>query len=395
LAGPLEGIRVLDLTRSLAGPYCTMMLADLGADVIKVEIPATGDETRAWGPPFIGGESSYFLSVNRNKRSMTLNLKDPRGKEVLRRLASASDVLAESFRPGTAKDLGIDYDAIRRLNDRLVYCSISGFGQYGPYKDKAGYDVVAQAMGGIMSITGERGGRPVRVGVAIGDICAGMLAAYGILAALYRRSVDGRGDYVDTSLLDGQVAILTYMGGYYLATGKQPERLGTAHPSIVPYQMFKAKDDYFIVAVGNDGIWRRFCDALGLREFKEDPRFRTNPDRVRNRDELIPVLEKAFSREPVAHWLTVLEEAGVPCGPVNTLDRVFNDPHVQEREMVVKLSHKRAGEIRVTGVPVKLTRRPGSVQRPPPILGEHTEEILSEIGYDRKQIDEFRSKGVV
>ncbi len=395
MPGPLEGINVVDLTRSLSGPYCTMMLADMGAEVVKVEIPRTGDETRAWGPPFINGESAYFLSINRNKRSMTLNLKDPQGKEVLRKLAKRSDVFIESFRPGTAKGLSVDYEAISRLNPRLVYCSISGFGQDGPYRDRPGYDVVAQAMGGIMSVTGERGRGPVKVGVAVGDICAGMFAAYGIVAALYRRAMDGRGEYIDASLLDGQVALLTYMGGYYLATHQQPERMGTGHPTIVPYQMFKAKDDYFVVAVGNDGIWRRFCGAVGLRDLMDDLKFRTNPDRVRNRDLLLPVLEEVFSREPASHWLSVLDEADVPCGPVNTLDRVFNDPHVQGRGMVVKLSHKSAGEIRVTGVPLKFSRRPGAVTRPPPMLGEHTEEILKEIGYTKDQIDEFRSKGVV
>lgn len=391
----LEGLKVLDLTRSLSGPYCTMMLGDMGAEVVKVEIPGTGDETRSWGPPFIKGESSYFMSVNRNKKSITINLKTDEGKEILRRLIKISDIFIESFRPGTARDLGIDHQAVEKLNPRIIYCSISGFGQDGPYREKAGYDLVAQAMSGIMSITGERGRSPVKVGVAIADIGAGMFAAYGILSALYRREKTGEGQWIDSSLLDGQVAWLTYMGAYYLATGELPERLGTAHPSIVPYQAFKARDSYLVVAVGNDGIWARFCEALDILELAEDPRFRTNPDRVRNRDALVKILEDVFVRKPAKEWLDSLEKAGVPAGPLNNLDEVFTDPQVLHRKMLIEVEHSKAGRVKVTGVPVKLSKTPGAIYLPSPALGEHTDEILKSIGYTDREIAVFRARGVV
>lgn len=391
----MEGLKVLDLTRSLSGPYCTMMLGDMGAEVVKVEIPGTGDETRSWGPPFIKGESSYFMSVNRNKKSITINLKTNEGKEILRRLIKISDIFIESFRPGTARDLGIDYQTVEKLNPRLIYCSISGFGQDGPYREKAGYDLVAQAMSGIMSITGERGRSPVKVGVAIADIGAGMFAAYGILSALYRREKTGEGQWIDSSLLDGQVAWLTYMGAYYLATGELPERLGTAHPSIVPYQAFKARDSYLVVAVGNDSIWARFCEALDLSEIAEDPRFRTNPDRVRNRDTLVKILEDVLARKSAKEWLDSLEKAGVPAGPLNNLDEVFRDPQVLHRKMLVEVEHSKAGRVKVTGVPVKLSKTPGGIYLPPPALGEHTNEILKRVGYTDQEIAAFRNRGVI
>ncbi len=393
--GPLQGVKVLDVTKALAGPYATMMLGDLGADVIKVEPPQTGDEARQWGPPFINKESSYFLSINRNKRSVCLNLKSEEGRSILYRLAKEVDVFVENFRPGTAARLKIDYQTLRSINPRIVYCSISGFGQDGPYVERPGYDIVAFAMGGIMSITGEPKRPPVKVGVPVADIGAGMFAAYGIVAALLVRQRSGRGQHVDVSLLDSQVSWLTYQAGYYLATRRNPERLGSAHSTIAPYQAFSAKDGYFVVGVGNDEQWRDFCTALDLQELIDKPEFRTNPARARNRVKLETILQRTFSKKKVAYWLSILQKAGVPSGPVNCLSDVFRDPQVLERKMLQTIQHPKIGSVSVVGVPVKLSETPGGIVKPPPMLGEHTEQILVELEYTKKSIAELRSRGAI
>ena len=392
---PLHDLLVIDLTRALAGPYCTLMLGDLGARVIKIETPAGGDDTRGWGPPFLGGESTYFMSVNRNKESLTLNLKDPRGQEILRRLLPRADVLVENFRPGIMDRLGFGYAEVHAQYPRLVYVSISGFGQDGPYRERTAYDLILQGMGGLMGITGEEGGAPVKVGVAITDICAGMFAAYAALAALRARDRAGGGQWVDAAMLDGQVAWLTYAAGIFFGTGENPRRLGSAHPSIVPYQAFRTADGYINVAVGSEAIWERFCAALDREDFAADPRFRTNPDRVAHREVLLPELQDILAAQPTAHWRNVFDAAGVPNGPIYLLSELFADPQVQHRGLVVEMEHPAAGRIRQTGIPVRLSVTPGSIRTPPPQLGEHTDAILSELGYDGAAIARLRQDGVV
>jgi crotonobetainyl-CoA:carnitine CoA-transferase CaiB-like acyl-CoA transferase len=395
VSGPLAGILVCDLTRVLSGPYCTQMLSDLGARVIKVERPGTGDDTRAWGPPWVGGTAAYFMSANRNKESIAVDLKHPDGLAVVRRLAARADVLVENFRPGTADELGLGYETLRRENPRLIYASISGFGQTGPYRERPGYDAIAQGMGGMMAITGEPDGPPVRAGVAIADIGAGMWAAFGIVAALYHRERSGRGQYVDCALLDGQVAWMTYAAANYFATGETPRRYGSAHPSIVPYQAVAVADGYIMLAVGNDAIWRRFCAALGEPELAEHPSYRTNPDRVAHREDLLAYLDPRLRRRTMAEWLEAFERAGVPAGPIYTMPQVFADPQVQAREMVVELPHPTAGTVRVTGNPVKLSETPGAVRTAPPLLGQHTDAVLAFLGYDAEAIAALRAAGAV
>lgn len=391
---PLEDVLVVDLTRALAGPYCTMMLADLGARVIKVESPEGGDDTRGWGPPFLEGESAYFMSVNRNKESVALNLKHPRGVEVLHRLLERADVLVENFRPGVMERLGLDYPRVHDRYPRLVYCSISGFGQTGPYREKPAYDLILQGMGGIMGITGEEDGPPVKVGVAVADISAGMFAAFGILAALRVRDRTGRGQWVDASLLDGQVAWLTYAAANYFATGKDPVRMGSAHPNLCPYQAFETQDGYLNVAVGSEAIWKRFCEVVDPR-LADDERFRTNAERVRHRNELIPLLQARFRQRPTQEWVQILEAAGVPCGPIYTVSQVFQDPQTLHRQMRVELDHPKAGRIVVTGVPVKFSDTPGSVRTPPPLLGQHTRPVLRELGYSDEEVEQLQRVGAV
>ena len=397
MAGPLEGIRVLDLSRVLTGPFCSMLLGDLGAEVIKVEIPKTGDDTRQWGPPFIHGESAYFLSVNRNKKSLTLDLSKEKGREVLYALAEHCDILLENFRPGVTERLQVDYPRLARKNPRLVYCSISSYGYTGPYRDRLAYDLVLQAMGGLMGITGEPGREPVRIGVAMSDIGAGMYAALAILAALAARARTGKGQWIDVSLLDSTVSWMTYMAAYYFATGKSPERAGSAHPTIVPYQCFKTEDDEFIaLAVGNDKLFQNLCRAISNEKLAQDPRFSTNPNRVTNRNQLIPILEQVFAKKPMDEWLRILAKAEVPAGPVYSMKDVFSDPQVLHRKMLAKIQHPIAGNINQIGIPMVFSETNPEVRSPPPVLGEHADEILGKLlGYDTKRIAELRSEGII
>lgn len=394
--GPLDGFTVLDFTRVLSGPYCTMQLADMGARVIKLEQPGKGDDTRAWGPPFVQGESAYFLSINRNKESLTLDLKHPDAMRVLEPLLAKADVLVENFRPGTMTRLALGYEQIAARFPRLVYCSISGFGQTGPRRREPGYDAVVQAEGGLMSITGAPDGEPFRLGVAIADIVSGMFAAQGIAWALLARERTGRGQLVDIGMLDATAALLTYQAGIYFATGATPGRLGNRHPTIVPYETFEASDGDFVVAVGNDEQWRRFCGVLGQEALGRDERFATNRLRLANYETLRPILAAELRSRSRGEWVTVLKAAGVPCGSVRDIAEVLQDPHLDARGMIQQVEHAVAGALRVTGVPVKLSDTPGSVRTPPPTLGQHTSEILAkDAGLDDAAIAALRSFGVV
>lgn len=392
---PLKGIRVIDLTRALAGPYAAMMLGDLGADVIKVESRDKGDDSRAWGPPFLAGESAYFLSVNRNKRSITADLKTPGGKETLRRLIEGADVLLENFSAGTLGRLGFPWEELEELNPRLVYCTISGFGQTGPASKKPAFDLILQGMGGLMSITGPPQGPPSKVGIPIADIVCGMFAAYAVMVALYDRKESGRGQMIDTSLLDGQVSLLTFQAGRYFATGEAPKPEGNRHPSVAPYQTFSASDGYVNVAVGNQNLWRRFCDALGLQHLVDDPRFAENSGRLQNIEELDRLISDVMATLTVDEAIERLEKGGVPAGPVYNIEEVFAQPQVDHLNLRVPMEHATAGPIQVTGVPYRFSRTPGSLRQSPPTLGQHTDEILAEIGFTPAEIDGLRSEGAV
>jgi len=390
---PLDGITVLDLTRVLSGPYCTMLLADMGARVIKVEQPGKGDDTRAWGPPFLEGESAYFLSINRNKESVTLDFKHPDGRALLEQLIAKADVVVENFRPGTLTKLGLDYDALSKKFPRLIYCSISGFGHTGPRSKQPGYDAIMQAEGGLMSITGAADGPPVRLGVAIVDIVSGMFAAYGVAMALLARARTGRGQDVDLAMLDATVALLTYQAGNYFASGKVPARLGNRHPSIVPYETFTAADGEFVLAVGNDDQWRRFC---AVAELPEDERFATNRQRVSGYDALRPWVADRLRERPRQHWIGKLTAAGVPCGSVRDFDELFADPQLAAREMIAMVEHATIGPLRALGVPVKLSETPGAVRTPPPTLGQHTDAVLRhDLGFSADAIAALRRQQVI
>jgi len=392
---PLEGIRVVDLTRFMAGPFGTAMLGDYGADILKIEPPGEGDGARAWGPPFVEGESIYFLSVNRNKRSLTLNLRHPEGVALFLQLMDRADVVIENFTPGAMSRLGIGDDVLRARNPRLIYCAISGFGQTGPYRDRPAFDLILQGMGGVMATTGEEGGAPVRVGVPIADIAGGMYAAYAIALALLARDRTGVGQSLDVSLLDAQLSWLSYYIGMYLASGEIPLRRGSAHATVVPYQAFACADGrYITLGTGNDRLFRRFAEVAGV-DLADDPRFRSNPDRIRHRADLLPLLDAVFQTRPAAVWLEALRAAGVPCGPISTVDQIVMDPQVRAREMLVEIDHPSAGRITVPGLPVKCSATPGSIRRPPPRLGEHTVEVLGELGIPATEIPRLRREGVI
>ena len=396
LPGPLDGVRVLDLTRVLAGPYCTMFLGDLGAEIVKVEQPGVGDDTRGWGPPFAGGESAYFLCVNRNKKSVTLDLKSSEGIEILRRLAARADVLIENFRPETMERLGLGEKELRAANPRLIYASLSGFGADGPMRDVPGYDLIIQAWGGLMSITGMPDGEPTKVGVAILDLVAGLMLGKSIAAALFAREKLGIGQKIDTSLLEAAVASLINAGSNYLIEGKVPGRWGNAHPTIVPYQSFQTADGFLVVGVASEGIWRRFCQVLDRAALADDARFAKNENRVANRAALIAILANLFLSRDTESWLHLLEEAEVPCAPVQTIDKVFSAPQVRHREMAVEVEHPTAGRVRMAGIPVKFSATPPSIRLPPPLLGQHSGEILKTwLGMSNEAIEDLKRKNVL
>lgn len=393
---PLHGLTVLDFTRVLSGPYCTMLLGDMGARVIKIEHPERGDDTRGWGPPFQGSESAYFLSVNRNKESVTLDLKNPAAAGIVARLLDRADVLVENFRPGTMTRLGLGYEALAERFPRLVYCSISGFGQNGPRRSQAGYDAVMQAEGGLMSITGEADGPPYRLGVAISDIASGMFAAQGIAMALFARERSGRGQLVDIGMLDATTALLTYQAAICFATGAPPARMGNRHPTIVPYETFPVADGEIVVAVGNDEQWCRFCEAIGASMLSSDVRFATNRLRVQHYGELRPILTDRLARRTRDEWLLEFKKTGVPSGAVRDVAEVLEDPQLDVREMIASVEHATLGSIRVLGVPIKLSQNPGAVRTPPPTLGQHTDSILRrDVGLTDADIQELRDTQVI
>jgi crotonobetainyl-CoA:carnitine CoA-transferase CaiB-like acyl-CoA transferase len=404
---PLDGITVLDLTRVLSGPYCTMLLADMGARVVKIEQPDRGDDTRAWGPPFLypggrtrpgdgvadGGESAYFLSINRNKESVTLDFKHPDGRAILDRLVEKADVVVENFRPGTLARIGFDYKTLASRLPRLVYCSVSGFGQTGPRSKEPGYDAVIQGEGGLMSITGSPDGPPYRLGVAIADIVSGMFASYGVALALFARERTGKGQEVDVAMLDAVAALLTYQAGNFFASGNSPARLGNRHPSIVPYETFAASDGDFVLAVGNDDQWRKFCAVAGL---PDDPRFATNRQRVTAYHDMRPSVADRLRTQPRQHWIERLQAAGVPCGSVRDLRELFADPQLEAREMIARVEHATVGQLRALGVNVKLSDTPGAVRTAPPTLGQHTEAVLrGDLQLSAQEIDALRRKKVI
>ncbi|HET7405250.1 MAG TPA: CoA transferase [Candidatus Bathyarchaeia archaeon] len=369
---PLKGLRVIDLTQDFAGPFCTMILADLGAEVIKIEKPGSGDETRAWGPPFVNGQSYYFLSLNRGKKSVTLDLKLPASQKIIRQMVQDSDIFVESFRPGRLARYKLDCATLKRVNKALVYCSISGFGQTGPYRDRPAYDLTAFAMSGIMSTTGEEGRPPIRVSVPVADIAAGHYASTAILACLSRRLVTGRGEYIDISLYDSIASWLTYLATYYFATGKEPARMGSAHASIVPYQSFQCQDKPIVVAVGNDAQWTRLCDVLGLEKMSDDPRFKTNPQRVKNRNLLIPILSRLLRKRKASYWASRLAEIGVPAAPVYSIADVSKDPQVKHRRLFMPAG---PGMYSMSS-PIKFLKIDKRLTSPAPRLGQHTRQVL-------------------
>ena len=404
---PLAGIRILDLSRVLAGPWCSQLLADLGAEVIKIERPGSGDETRAWGPPYLKDaegrdttEAAYYLAINRNKESVTVDLAHPEGQKIVRDLALKSDVLLENYKVGGLKKYGLDYASLSQLNPHLVYCSITGFGQNGPWAERPGYDFIIQGIGGLMSVTGEADGRlgggPQKVGVALVDILTGLYAANAIQAALIEREKSGLGQHIDVSLLDTQVASLANLSLNYLCSGVSPRRMGNAHPNIAPYQVLASSDGHFIVAVGNDGQFRRFCEVFGLPDMANDERFATNAARVRNRAELDAAIEARAKTRTKRDWLEKLEAADVPCGPINTLEEVFAEPQIAAREMVVTMPHPIAGEVKLIGNPIKLSRTPVDYRSAPPLLGAQTEAVLGELGdLTEDEIRRLQQAGVI
>jgi crotonobetainyl-CoA:carnitine CoA-transferase CaiB-like acyl-CoA transferase len=395
MAPPLTGITVVDLTRVLAGPYCTMLLGDMGAEVIKIEHPDGGDDTRGFGPPYLNGESAMFLAINRNKQSLTLNLKHAEAKTILTKLIQRADVLVENFRPGTMANLGFDYDATRKLNPRLIYCSISGFGQTGPYASRGGYDTIAQAMSGIMSATGHPDMPPAKAGVPIADIGTGMFAAFGIVCAYIARQWTGEGQLVDTSLLDTSIALSLVESATFLAGGELPAPLGSTHRRNAPHGAFRVKDGYIAITADSAHFWKRFCQIMALEALLDDPRFTTNADRVANKHLLQEIIENVTATREGSYWLEKLADAEIPCGPVNSYAEVFNDPHVLARDMLMEVEHPVAGRVKMTGINVKLTQTPGALRLPAPTLGEHTHQVLHTLGYQDETIDQLKTAGVI
>jgi crotonobetainyl-CoA:carnitine CoA-transferase CaiB-like acyl-CoA transferase len=393
MAGALRGLKVLDLSRVLAGPFCCMMLGDHGAEVIKVE-PPSGDETRAYGPPFTGGESAYYLALNRNKRSMVLDLSKPAGQAVVRRLAQSADVLVENFKSGTMAKWELGYEQLAALNPRLIYCGISGFGRSGPYANLAGYDAMVQAMGGLMSVNGEKDGTPTKVGIPIADLSTGLFALIGVLLALQNRSITGLGQQVEASLLASTVALLHPANTNYLHSGAVPRPVGNSHPSISPYDLLPTADRPIYVAIGNDRQFSKFTELLGRPDLAADPRFTSNPKRVENRPALLPLLSDALKAKPAREWCTAFWAAGVPAGPVNTVDQVFADPQVLQQELMQSVPHPTAGEYQAVGIPVKLKDSPGTIRMAPPLFGQHTVTLLQELGYSEEAIREMLATGV-
>ena len=392
---PLSGIKVVDLSRFIAGPYCTMKLGDMGAEVIKVETPGKGDDSRALGPPFLDGESAYYLSFNRNKKSITLNLRDQKAQEILRRLISDADVFVENFRIGVTEQMGLTYDDVKKIKDDIIYCSITGYGHNSPYREKPSFDVMIQGEAGLMSITGFPDGPPQRLGVAIADVLGGFHAVEGILLALLVHQRTGKGQFIDVSLMDSIIAILTYQAGNYLATGEVPQRVGNRHPMITPYESFETSDGYVIFAVGNQRLWENFVKTLGREDLNSDSRFADMKSRNQHPGELKNIIEEITRQKATEEWVRIMEEAGVPCGRIRTIDQVLKDPHVQVRELVVEKEHPTAGRIKMIGVPTKLSLTPGEVILPPPTLGQHTADILKRLGYSEPEITTFKENGVV
>lgn len=391
----LENIKILDLTRVLAGPYATMILADMGADVIKIEMPKTGDDSRGYGP-YLNNESAYFMSINRNKRSMTLNLKTEKGKEIFLEMIKDMDVLVENYRPGTMEKLGLGYDYLATINPKLIYAAASGYGHTGPYSKRAAYDAVVQAMGGIMSITGEKDGKPTRVGSSIGDISAGMFTAIGILAAIESRHSSGKGQKVDVAMLDCQVAMLENAIARYYVNGEVPRPYGNRHTSIVPFETFETSDGEIMVAAGNNNLWAKLCECLGIPELIDDQRFKDNPLRNENYDELRPLLTPPFKLKTIKEWQDCLDKQGIPNGPINSIDMVVSDPQVIAREMIVEIEHPVAGNMKMPGIPIKLSSTPGRIRTPAPVLGQHSEEILKEyLNYSKETVEKLVEEGVL
>ncbi|CAA7620435.1 CaiB/BaiF CoA-transferase family protein [Magnetospirillum sp. SS-4] len=403
MPGALSHLRVLDLSRVLAGPWAGQLLADMGAEVIKVERPGEGDDTRAWGPPFLKdhdgkdtAESAYYLSANRGKRSVTIDFTRPEGQDLIRRLAAGSDVVLENFKVGGLARYGLDYAGIRAVRSDIVYCSITGFGQDGPYAARAGYDFLIQAMGGLMSLTGAPDGEPMKVGVALTDIFTGMYAGFAVLAALAHRDRTGQGQHIDLALLDVQVAVLANQAANYLIGGRTPGRLGNAHPNIVPYQAFATSDGHIILAVGNDTQFRRFCEVAGRPELADDPRYASNAERVRNRDGLVPILETVIGGRDSRDWIAALEAASIPCGPINTLPEVFADPQVRHRGMAVTMAHPLADGVTVAANPIRMSASPVAYGRPPPMLGQDTQEVMADVlGLPPDEIDRLRGLKII
>lgn len=402
---PLEGIRVLDLTRVLAGPYCTMMLGDLGADVVKVENPNGGDDTRAWGPPFADnkdtsdlshGESAYFLCVNRNKKSVTVNMKSEGGRQLIHDLVKESDILVENYLPGKLEKMGLGYKELSKINPKLIYASITGYGQTGPFANRPGYDVIIEAEAGLMHITGEPEGTPVKVGVAITDLTTGLYAHSAILAALIQRGTTGKGQHIDCSLIESQVASLANIASNYLIGGQEAKRMGTSHPSIVPYQVLPTKNSFVMIGAGNDGQFAKLCHRMGLEHLLEDPKYKRNSDRVKHRKELIRLLEDRLEQEDTSYWLEKLTGAGFPFAPINNIEQTFQHPQIVARGLVHEVEHERAGTIKMVGPPVKFSEAETSIRLAPPLLGAHTNEILTDVlGYSKEKVDKLKQDGSI